>query len=172
MSERSDQDLPPALAALGAQLRVVKLSGAGLDTEVLEYPAGEEARAALAGSLLTAVMIPVSRGRSALRRFGRTAVDVPLASCAAAEHAGGIRLAANVQGATAASLKRLSATEKLVTSWDGERPDDWRGIARESLLGELEAYEDAWAGGEYRRDLSATLMLRAMAAVFGEEEIQ
>lgn len=172
MVDRSDQDVPTALAALGARLRVVKLSGAGLDASVVDYPIGPDARGALKGSLLTAVLIPLGAGRSALRRMGRTALDVPLACCAAAQQGDRIRLAANVQGPSAADLQRLTNTEKLVGSWTEGRPDDWRQLARQSLLGELAAYEDAWASGDYRQDLSATLAVRALAAVFGEEEIQ
>lgn len=172
MVDRPDQDVPVALVALGAQLHLLRLQGGNLSEAVIDYPIGKAARAALDGALVTAVSIPLGGGPSALRRFGRTAVDVPLATCAAGVAADGtIRLAANQQGPSAADLRRLAKTEALVDTWSEDRPTDWRAQARAVLLDELAAYGDAWAGGEYRRDLSATLVVRALAAVFGEAEI-
>ena len=64
----------------------------------------------------------------------------------------------------------MTATEGLAQGWAARRPRDWRVLARTTLSNELAAYEDARASGVYRRDLAATMMVRAMAAVFGEEE--
>lgn len=172
MVDRPDQDVPVALAALGARLHLLHLRGGKLGEAVIDYPIGKAARATLDGALVTAVSIPPAGGASALRRFGRTAVDVPLATCAAAVAADGtIRLAANQQGPNAAGLRRLTKTEAVVAKWSSDCPSDWRARARAVLLDDLEAYGDAWAGGEYRRDLSATLATRALAAVLGEKEI-
>lgn len=168
-SDRSDQDIPPALLALGARLQLARMRDGKVEQSVVDYPTGP-GRAVLHGALVTEVVLPLGNKVSALRRFGRTAVDVPLASCAAALRGGAVYLAANVQGIDAASLARLDATEKLATDWVDQRPGDWRDVARASLLGELASYEDGWATGSYRRDLGATLMVRAMAALFGEEE--
>ena len=168
-SNRSDQDVPPALLALGARVKLCRLSdGAIVDSEI-DYPTGS-ARSLLARALIVGVTIPLTNEISALRRFGRTKVDTPLATCAAARGAGAIRLAANVQDFSAAALTRLDATEKLATTWTDSRPADWRDLARVTLLGELTNYSDARAGGDYRRDLTATLAVRALAAVFGAEE--
>jgi xanthine dehydrogenase small subunit len=170
-SNRSDQDLPPALLALGARVHLARLRGGRVEETVIDYPTGL-ARSVLPRALITGVSLPLDTAASALRRCGRTAVDVPLATCAAARHPGGVRLAANVQGFSAAALARLPASEALVAGWGAGRPEDWRAQARAALLGELKGYADARASGDYRRDLAATLMVRALAAVFGEEEIR
>jgi len=168
MVDRSDQDVPVALAALGAQLRLTRLSGGEVAEQVIDLPVGQQARAQLDGALVTEVVIGLGSGNSAHRRFARTAVDVPLACCAAAEHDGSIRLAAGLQGPGAADLLRTAETEMLVSSWGAQRPVGWQQMARTSLLGELEAYGDAWASGAYRRDLTATMAVRALSALFGE----
>ncbi|MDF1565475.1 MAG: FAD binding domain-containing protein [Deltaproteobacteria bacterium] len=170
MVDRADQDLPPALAALGARLVLRRLSGGAVVEETLDYPLGD-ARAALEGALLVAVLLPVAPGASALRRFGRSAVDRPLMSVAAAVSGETVRIAANLQGPGAADLKRFELTEQLAAAWLAARPADWRDQARGSLLIEAAAFEDPWASGEYRKDLCATLALRALAAVLGEEEV-
>jgi len=171
MVDRPDQDLPPALAALGAQLKIHRLEGDASQASVIDYPLGAAAREALKGALISEVVIPLAEGRSALRRFGRSAVDRPLATCAAALCGDALRLTANMQGPDAGSLRRFTATEKLAAGWLGARPADWRMMARMSLLGEAAAHGDAFASGGYRRDLTATLALRALAAILGEEEI-
>ncbi len=169
---RSDQDLPPVLAALGARLRLLRLGSSGVEEQVVDYPLNAAAREVLQGALLAEVLIPLQPGgRSAYRRFGRTAVDVPLANGAAAVRSGHVGLAANVQGPGADSLRSLPETAALVGSWNGERPVDWRAKARQSLLAELAGYEDPWAGAAYRRDLAATLVLRSLAVALGEDEI-
>lgn len=168
-TNRSDQDLPPALLALGARVHLSRLEDGRVAETTIDYPTGIS-RAVLPNALITGVSIPLDITASALRRFGRTAVDVPLATCAAARHPDGVRLAANVQGFSSAALTRLSATEQLAHTWHDHRPDNWRPLARTALLGELALHQDARASGTYRRDLAATLMIRAMAAVFGEEE--
>ncbi len=168
-SNRSDQDVPPALLALGARVKLCRLSQGKVEETEIDYPTGS-ARSVLARALIVGVTIPLTAEVSALRRFGRTKVDTPLATCAAARAGNAIRLAANVQGFSAADLTRLDATEQLTTTWTDSRPADWRDLARVTLLGELESYTDARAGGDYRRDLTATLAVRALAAVFGEEE--
>lgn len=168
--ERPDQDLPPALAALGARLQIYRLINGVVEEQVIDYPLGDAARAVLRGALIRAVEIPAGVTRSALRRLGRTAVDRPLATVAAARAGEQVRIAANLQGPGAADLRRLSRSEVLVTEWRGRLPENWRSRLRESLLAELNPYGDAFAGGEYRRDLSATLALRAVAAIHGEEE--
>ena len=169
--DRPDQDLPPALLALGARLRLARLDGDAIVEETVDYPVGAAAREALEGAVITEVIIELGEGRSAHRRFGRTAVDLPLASAAAVVRDSGVRLAANLQGPSAADLRRLAQSEKLASGWLAARPADWRKILRGSLLDELSAHEDAWASGRYRRDLTATLLIRALAAAFGEEEI-
>lgn len=169
--DRSDQDIPVALLALGARLKLYGLDNGRAVQSVIEYPIGASARTALCDALIAEVEVPVAEGRSALRRFGRTAVDVPLASCAATWRQGQLTLAAGLQGPGAASLKRLRETEKLATDWGSKRPADWRVQARDKLRRELLPYRDTWASSSYRHDLSATLMVRAMANVFGEEEV-
>lgn len=169
--ERPDQDLPAALLALGARLVVQRLKGGAPVTETHDYPVGAAARAALEGALITEVIVPRTKGPSCLRRFGRSAVDRPLMTCAAALCGEEVRLAANLQGPAAADLALLSKTAKLATGWLAARPADWRAQARASLLSEVGAHGDAFASGEYRRDLAATLTLRALAAVLGEEEV-
>ncbi|MBI4953510.1 MAG: FAD binding domain-containing protein [Myxococcales bacterium] len=171
MVDRGTEDLPTALVALGAELELARRVDGQIVTEREPYPVGQRARAALEGALVCAVVLPLGTGRSALRRFGRTAVDQPLASVAAASRAGAIHLAANVQGPGAADLRTLPRSEALASAWLAGRPADWRAQARVALLGELAACEDPWASGDYRRDLSATLGVRALAAVFGEPEI-
>ncbi len=171
MSDSPDQDLPCALAVLGARLRLARLAGDQVREETIDYPTDPAARAALRGALLLEVELPPAHGSSALRRSGRSAVDVPLAVVAAARNEADLRLAANLQGGTAAeSLRRLPATEALAKDWGDARPADWRAQARGALLEELVAFHDARASGEYRRDLGATLGVRALAAVFGEDE--
>jgi carbon-monoxide dehydrogenase medium subunit len=169
--DRPDQDVPPALLALGARLAVVRLRQGVLEEAEIDVPEGPEARAALDGALVTEIRIPLGEGTSALRRFGRTAVDVPLATVAAARRGESVRLAANQQASSAAGLRRLRETEALVASWGARRPSGWRAEARSSALAELAAHEDPWASGAYRQDLSATLAVRALAAVLGEPEI-
>lgn len=171
VAERADQDVPPALLALGARLRIARLRDGVVEESVIDFPEGREARKALEGALVLEVQIPFGEGTSALRRFGRTAVDVPLATVAAARRGAGVRLAANQQGPGAGDLRRLRRTEDLVASWGGDRPRSWRADARAAALGDLAAYSDAWASGAYRQDLSATLAVRALAAVLGAPEI-
>jgi CO/xanthine dehydrogenase FAD-binding subunit len=169
--ERPDQDLPPALGALGARLRLCRLRGDEVEERLVDYPLGAEARRVLRGALIRAVEIPNGAKRSALRRLGRTAVDRPLATVAAVRSGDRVRVCANLQGPDAADLRRLGRSEALVSGWRGALPAEWRGALRESLLTELEAYGDPFASGDYRRDLSATLALRAVAAIHGQEEI-
>lgn len=169
--DRSDQDLPPALAASGARLRLCRLERGGVVESLIDYPTTRGEREQLQGALIKEIELPRSVGRSALRRLGRTAVDAPLACCAAAWLGDEPRLVANLQGPRAGDLRRLRRSEELVRSWDGKPPPDWRNRVRRQLSEELEAYGDAWATGPYRRDLSTTLALRALAAVLGEEEV-
>ncbi len=169
--DRPDQDLPPALAALGAQLKIHRLVDGQQVDETIDYPVGPVARQALDGALISEVVIPLVEGKSALRRFGRTAVDRPLATCAAALCGDTLRLTANLQGPDAGGLRRFTATEALASAWGDARPDDWRPRVRACVLGEAGAHGDAFASGDYRRDLTATLLVRALAAVLGEEEI-
>lgn len=170
-SERADLDLPPALLALGARVRLLKLDGDRVIEEVIDYPTGP-AREALSNALIAEVLLPrVSDGASALRRFGRSAVDVPLATCAASRAGTEVRIAANLQGPTAADLRRLTSTEALASSWNGALPDDWRRLARAAALEDAAAWGDPWASGTYRQDLTATLAVRALAACFGQPEI-
>jgi len=171
MIGRGDQDLPPALLALGAKLRMFCPGDGFVEERLIDYPLGD-ARAVLRGALLVGLQLPLGSGRSAHRRFGRSAVDRPLANASCAVRGRDVRLAANVQGPDAASLRRLTSTEALVASWNGERPQEWRNAARESAKGELTAFGDAWASGDYRQDLAATLAVRALAAALGEDEIQ
>ncbi len=169
--DRPDQDVPPALLALGARLRLAKLDGGRVVESVIDRPEGREARAALDGALVIEIQIPLGEGVSALRRFGRTAVDVPLATVAAARRGDAVRVAANQQGSGAGDLRRRRSLEALAASWSGARPSSWRADARAAALSDLAAYEDPWATGGYRQDLSATLAVRALAAVIGEPEI-
>jgi carbon-monoxide dehydrogenase medium subunit len=171
MTGRADQDVLPALVALGAKLHVAKLEGGRVALSVVDAPAGHAARAALEGAVVIAIEIPLGEGASALRRFGRTAVDVPLATVAATRRGASVRLAANQQGPSAADLRRLGTLEKLASSWGAARPASWRADARAAALEDLAAYADPWASADYRRDLSATLAVRALAAVLGEPEI-
>jgi xanthine dehydrogenase small subunit len=168
-SDRSDLDLPPALAALGARVELVRPDGA---REVIDYPLGA-ARAALAGALVTAVIVPRPRhGVSALRRFGRTAVDVPLATVAAARADGVVRIAANLQGPSAADMRRMTRAEAYIAAiGDSHPPATWRADVRAALTADAASWTDPWASGAYRNDLTATLGLRAVAAIFGEAEI-
>ncbi len=169
--DRADQDLPPALAVLGARLRLFGLAAGKLSERVIDFPIGAQPRTALDGGLVAEVLLPISSGRSALRRFGRSAVDVPLACCAASQEGNTFRLAAALQGPGAAGLKRLSGAEQLLGSWEGSPPDGWRQTLRDALLTELASYDNAWASGSYRQDLSATLMLRAVAEVMALPEL-
>jgi CO/xanthine dehydrogenase FAD-binding subunit len=170
-SDRHDLDLPPALVALGALLEVQRWKDGEVVEEILRYPLGE-ARAALRGALVTAVLLPApGEGVSASRRFARTAVDVPLATVSAARRAGVVRVAANVQGPSAADLRRLSRTEALASSWGERPPAAWRAEARSVASADAASWTDPWASGTYRNDLTATLAVRALAAVFGEPEI-
>ncbi|MAE70471.1 MAG: hypothetical protein CME06_08395 [Gemmatimonadetes bacterium] len=174
MIDRPDQDLPPALAVLGARLRLAHFDRAEERVREVEidYPTRDGARAALEGALLLEVIIPVDgTDASALRRMGRSAVDAPLATVAVAIRGDRVRVAANMQGSTADSLRLLEKTEALASAWLSRRPEGWRDEARASLAAELEAYGDDWASGEYRRDLGTTLGVRALAVLFGEEEL-
>ncbi len=173
MIDRPDQDLPPALAALGAKLRLARLDGAAtVREEEIDYPTDHGAREMLKGALLLEVIVPIEgKGASALRRMGRSAVDAPLATVAAAIRDDRVCVAANMQGPGADSLSRLEETEALASGWLSRRPKGWRGEARASLIHELNPYGDAWASGEYRRDLGAALGVRALAAILGEEEL-
>ncbi len=163
---RGDQDVPAALCALGARVHLSTASG----EQVIDYPFGS-ARSQLEGALVTAVEIPLGEGKSAHRRFGRTAVDAPLACVSACLRGAELRLVANVQGAGADALRRLSETESLVGTWNGERRGDWRASVRQTCMEELSDYACPWVTAEYRRDLTATLAVRALAAVLGEEEL-
>ena len=77
----------------------------------------------------------------------------------------------SIKGPTAADLRRLARTETLASSWNGAPPSDWRRQARASALEEAAAWDDPWASGEYRRDLTATLAVRALASCLGQPEI-
>lgn len=170
-SARHDLDLPAALLALGAQLKLLRLDGDRVIEDIIDYPTGE-ARRALSGALIAEVLVPLSdSGLSASRRFARTAVDVPLATVAAARHGNMVRLAANVQGPSAAELRLLSRTESLASAWGERPPAGWRAEARAAAASEAASWTDPWASGAYRNDLTATLAVRALAAVFGEPEI-
>jgi CO/xanthine dehydrogenase FAD-binding subunit len=170
-SDRHDLDLPPALAALGAKLAIVRWQGEKAVETVIDYPTGN-ARAALSGALVTAVLLPApGTGASASRRFARTAVDVPLATVSAARRAGTVRLAANVQGPSAADLRRLGRAEALASSWGEAPPAGWRAELRAAASADAASFADPWASGAYRNDLTATLAVRALAACFGEPEI-
>lgn len=184
-TDRSDEELPPVLAALGAKLRLLRPGRAGaIDEQVIDYPLGAAARRALRGALLAEVLLPLTAGKSAYRRFSRTAVDAPLANAAVVSRPAGVRLAVNLQGARAAHLKRLADTEDLIAAWNGLQldpagplprgaawPAGWREAVRLCLMTELEAWGDAWASGEYRQDVTATLVVRALARVLGEPEV-
>ncbi len=170
--DRADQDVPPALAAIGAKLRLARLEDGKLGEQLIDYPVGTTARKALTNALVMQVVLPISPGRSARRRFGRSAVDVPLGCCAAMHDGSAYRLVAGLQGPGAAGLKRLDQAEQMLGSWGGSPPEDWRQTLRAALLDELEELSDAWASGSYRKDLSATLMTRAVAAVLGEQEVE
>lgn len=174
-TDRGDEDVPPVLAALGAKLRLLRPGRAGaVEEQVVDYPLGAAARRALRGALLAEVLIPLTPGKSAYRRFARTAVDAPLANAACVSRPAGVRLAVNLQGPRAAHLKRLGDTEALIASWNhggGSWPAGWREAVRLCLMTELEAWGDAWASGEYRQDVTATLVVRALAKVVGEKEV-
>lgn len=171
MTARADQDVLPALVALDAKLRVAKLVDGRVVESIVDAPVGPAAREALAGAVVLEVRLPTGDGVSALRRFGRTAVDVPLATVAAARRGSSVRVAANQQGPSAADLRRLATLEELASSWGDARPASWRADARAAALEDLAAWADPWASGEYRKDLSATLAVRALSAVLGEPEI-
>lgn len=175
-SDRGDQDLPPVLVALGAKLRLLRPGRAGaVEEQVIDYPEGAAQRRALRGALLAEVLLPPGPGQGAYRRFARTAVDAPLCNAAVVRRPAGLRIAVNLQGPRAAHLKRLADTEALVASWNtpgpGAWPQGWREAVRLCLMTELEAWSDAWASGEYRQDVTATLVVRALASVVGEEEV-
>ncbi|MCO5170199.1 MAG: FAD binding domain-containing protein [Planctomycetes bacterium] len=174
-TDRGDQDLPPVLAALGAKLRLLRPGRAGaVDEQVIDYPLGAAARRALRGALVAEVLVPLGEGRSAYRRFSRTAVDAPLCNAAVVRRPSGVRIAVNLQGPRAAHLKRLGDTESLIASWHAPGaafPQGWREAVRLSLMTELEPWGDAWASGEYRQDVTATLVVRALARALGEEEV-
>ena len=163
---RGDQDLPAALAALGATLHLQTAAG----VSVHDYPFGD-ARSVLDGALLIAIEIPAGATRSAHRRFGRTAVDAPLSCVSACLRGADLRLVANVQGASAADMVRLTDAEQLASGWGDARPPTWRSDLREACLNGLASYTGPWVSGAYRQDVTATLAVRAAAAVFGEEEL-
>ena len=170
-SDRPDQDVPTALHALGARVRIARLPAGRVEEEVIDYPTGE-ARGQLVGALVTEVLLPGGIRASALRRFGRTAVDVPLASAAACRTASGaVRVAVNLQGPSAAQLKRLAELETYASTWGDAPPPNFRDQARGLALDDTVAWADAWASGAYRQDLTATLAVRALCAVFGQPEI-
>lgn len=169
MLDRGDQDLPPALLALGARLRLARLEGEKVVETTIDYPVGGQARAALRGALLLEVILPRRPGTSGFRRFGRLAVDAPLATVAVVLRTGEARVAVNAQGPRAGDLRLLGRAAGLLEGWNGSRPADWKDHLREAALAELPSWSDALVSGEYRRDLTATLVVRAAAAAAGEE---
>ncbi|RMG10866.1 MAG: hypothetical protein D6731_16600 [Planctomycetota bacterium] len=170
MAARVDHDLPAALLALGARLHVARLrDGFGVAVERVAAP--EADRTALDGGLLVGVEVPLGEGRSAHRRFGRSAVDVPLACVSACRRGDRWRVVAGVQAAAPPGLRRLRRLEELVAAWGSAPPPDWREAAREACRAELPEHACRWISADYRRDLTATLAVRALAAVLEEEEL-
>ncbi|MCA8922368.1 MAG: FAD binding domain-containing protein [Planctomycetes bacterium] len=163
MLDRNDVDLHPVLAALDARLLVVDDAG----ERALPFPTDAAGRRALAGCLLRGLQLPAGGGRSSFHRHARIQVDRPLCNAAAWVEGSEARVFAGVQGPDAA-LTRLGAVEGKLSGWGDQRPPDWRGQVREAALADLVAYEDPWASGTYRQDVTATLVVRCLAEVFGE----
>lgn len=162
--DRANGRLATALLALGARVEVHTLDGAEeVELEALLKPTWRKGHAR--GFVVASVRIPTG-GASGYADFCVTAVDSPYADAALAVDGGGaVRLASGGHAADAGGVLRLAQTE----AWLAEHGDDPAGPDFEAAVkaaagAELPAYTDARVGGEYRRDVAATLVARLVTA--------
>lgn len=156
----ADGRLATALLALGAELELAQTPQRLPLSEALGRPDALRA-------LITAVVIPELPLDSTYVWFGRTAVDAPMADAAAARMGdGSFRLSSGGHGADARGVVHLTEAAKLAGAIAPDTPIGswWPGL-HAAALAALPAYGDLRASGDWRRDVGATLVCRAVQAL-------
>ena len=158
-------DLPPMLVALGAVARLRSTAGAR-EVSVEDLVARHPSRLLRPGELLVEVVVPRPAGGSgnAFLMFGRTAVDYTLCDVAAAlELDGGVVTAARLAvGGLRPLPARLRAAEAALV---GQKPNAAVfAAAAAAAMAEVQVAADLRASPEYRREVCAVLVRRALEA--------
>ena len=162
--QRADGRLSTALLALNARVEVARA-----EADPVRLPLADLNPSA---AIVTAVAVPTAR-LSAYTPFSQTAVDAPVTDAAVARGADGTwRIASGGHGPDASGVVSLKAAAALLDgAGDGPLPEGWRAALRAAVIAELPAYTDARAGGDYRRAVAATLIVRTVQGLWpvGEE---
>lgn len=165
--QRSDGRMWTALLALNARVEV-----ATAGAQPIWLPLAQLAAADLSASILTTVEVPTAAA-SAYTVFSQTAVDTPVADAAVARLADGTwRLASGGHGVDATGVLLLTDAAALLVDAAAETAGltpGWRDALRKAVIDALPAYTDVRAGGDYRDAVAATLVVRAVDSLLGQE---
>ncbi len=163
-------DLPPPLLAYDARVRIAGPGGAR-EMPLAEFFVGAGKTALRAGEILTAVILPkppVRTGAASEKLTVRQAMDLPIVAAAAA-----ITLAPNGKtcrsarialGAVAPTPMRAVKAERML---EGQvvTPDSI-ALAAATAAAEAKPISDLRASAEYRREMTAVLVRRALESAF------
>lgn len=159
--DAADARLLTALVALDAQVSVrVRGEATEQRVPVATFATAAWQRERRGSYLLTGVLLEARGGRSAYRGFSMTAVDAPYADAAVFVGDGVTRIAVGGLGATAEGVVRATAAESADRGADG-----WQATLRAALEPTLPSYTTPRAGGDYRRDVATTLVVRLLEEV-------
>jgi|GEM_PF-2165556 len=169
--DRSNGRVATVLEALEAELEVAAEGPEG-PTRLhlhLRDRLHDVATGAAAGIVIGA-WIPADLRWSSYLSAQLSAVDAPTTDAALSVGPRGVHIATGCHGANAAGTVALPATSTAATVLLADPPtgDGWRAELREVALSEIPTHTDALAGGDYRRDVAATLVVRLVAACLAE----
>lgn len=165
----SNARMATALEALGASLEIAELGDEGVQLQHLglnDYYHGAMRDPA---HLIVAAVLPKDIERSSYCSFSISATADPLVDVAISNSPRGPRMSSGCHGADGRGVLLLHGATDLLASWGANPAKEWQVELAETMRKDLPKYTDAYASGEYRRELAITLAIRILTPQFGQE---
>jgi CO/xanthine dehydrogenase FAD-binding subunit len=165
----SDARIATALNALDATLEIAELGDDGVQLQRVGLNDFYHGALRDPAHLIIAVRLPKDTQQSSYCSFGISATADPLVDVAVSVSARGTRICSGCHGLDARGVLFCKGASDLVDSWGSSPSNDWQAELAETLRKDLPKYSNAYASGEYRRELAITLAIRIFEAQFAQE---